>query len=525
MIEEATERGRSIVAEARDARERMLADLAERRTASRRQLEALRAGRERLLEAFATARQSFDTLTDELTDSLPAAREAAERAAAEVEPGDEDPDALADELGLEDLSELDDVPAAAPAAAAEEATEAETTAGDEPEADAPEVASTAEAHAEGDAAVDEAAEETEAEQPISLEAVEPSEPEPESAEAPEVAVESSAASHLRLVQGGGSDDDHHDEDDDLHDDAVATADVDPASGAAEAIFARLRADADEHDEPAEGSDEPGASDDLAARGVEPVPFPEQGPSEGGVVVALNGGDVAVLEAAPEAVDDARWLDRRDEVLTPLERAVTRRVKRTLTDHENTVRDAVRRHKKGSVPTSIVGTVAELREAVVSAVLGDVAEVVVAGANFHDAETHGIDVDGPAVAELVLTEAVGPVVDPLHARLVAAVDQHTSGDSIDELDAALRSAFREWRNDQVPELSGDLVTAAFNEGILRSAQPGTAHCWVIDDGGVPNPDAEDNRLADAVPAGEPFPTGDLRPPAHAGCRCLLVPAPR
>ena len=28
----------------------------------------------------------------------------------------------------------------------------------------------------------------------------------------------------------------------------------------------------------------------------------------------------------------------------------------------------------------------------------------------------------------------------------------------------------------------------------------------------------------IPAGEPFPTGHLRPPAHPGCRCLLVPPP-
>ncbi|MEA2247481.1 MAG: hypothetical protein QOH46_2010, partial [Solirubrobacteraceae bacterium] len=25
-----------------------------------------------------------------------------------------------------------------------------------------------------------------------------------------------------------------------------------------------------------------------------------------------------------------------------------------------------------------------------------------------------------------------------------------------------------------------------------------------------------------PKGEPFPTGQLHPPAHLGCRCLLVP---
>ena len=47
--------------------------------------------------------------------------------------------------------------------------------------------------------------------------------------------------------------------------------------------------------------------------------------------------------------------------------------------------------------------------------------------------------------------------------------------------------------------------------------------VVDDGGVPCPDCDDNSLAGSVPKGEPFPTGDLHPPAHPGCRCIAVPA--
>jgi hypothetical protein len=47
------------------------------------------------------------------------------------------------------------------------------------------------------------------------------------------------------------------------------------------------------------------------------------------------------------------------------------------------------------------------------------------------------------------------------------------------------------------------------------------CWVVDDGGSPCPDAEDNALAGAVAAGEAFPTGHRHPPAHPGCRCVLA----
>ncbi len=36
-----------------------------------------------------------------------------------------------------------------------------------------------------------------------------------------------------------------------------------------------------------------------------------------------------------------------------------------------------------------------------------------------------------------------------------------------------------------------------------------------------PDADDNALAGAVAAGEPFPTGHCHAPAYPGCRCGIV----
>jgi len=45
--------------------------------------------------------------------------------------------------------------------------------------------------------------------------------------------------------------------------------------------------------------------------------------------------------------------------------------------------------------------------------------------------------------------------------------------------------------------------------------------VAEDVDGPCPDCDDNTLAGELPKGEEFPTGQLHPPAHAGCRCLLV----
>ena len=48
-------------------------------------------------------------------------------------------------------------------------------------------------------------------------------------------------------------------------------------------------------------------------------------------------------------------------------------------------------------------------------------------------------------------------------------------------------------------------------------------WVVDDVDGPCPDCDDDALAGLLPKGEEFPTGQTYPPAHSGCRCLLVPS--
>ncbi len=88
-----------------------------------------------------------------------------------------------------------------------------------------------------------------------------------------------------------------------------------------------------------------------------------------------------------------------------------------------------------------------------------------------------------------------------------------------------SAFREWKGERIERLAGDHVVAAFSLGTIsaiegeKAAQlewvavpgAGDAHC----------PDCEDNGLNGSQRPGEAFPTGHAHPPAHPGCRCLLV----
>lgn len=78
--EEADDEASRIIREAELTRRQILEDLARRRSSARRQIEQLRAGRERLLASHETVRRALDEISQELTISMSEARAAAETA-------------------------------------------------------------------------------------------------------------------------------------------------------------------------------------------------------------------------------------------------------------------------------------------------------------------------------------------------------------------------------------------------------------------------------------------------------------
>ena len=111
--------------------------------------------------------------------------------------------------------------------------------------------------------------------------------------------------------------------------------------------------------------------------------------------------------------------------------------------------------------------------------------------------------------------------PLRARLSENLE--AAGDGT-EAAATVRATYREWKG-RIDELGEDLVRTAYGRAAFAVLTPG--HAGVLGASTRPGrgcPDAEDNVLAGAVPAGEPFPTGHRYAPAYRGCRCLLVTDP-
>jgi DivIVA domain-containing protein len=503
-VESARVQGREMVGEARALRERMLADLTRRRRTAEVQLEQLRLARQRLLEAYGVVRRTLDEATAELGAAEAEARPVLAAAAGRPPP---------DESG---------VPTARPARAREgparpSATGAADVAAPSPDPLVRELAragSRAEAPAPGSgtvAAVPPAA------------SAEPSSPPDRAAEAPP-----RAGPDLRLAEAPGP--------------AAAPArppvtesepatepPEDPAGPEAEAgkveeLFARLRAASVEP----EGTSEPEGTTEVDAPADVPAPAP---PSNGGppppATSVTNGSTPAghtrtATTEDPHDIADESARARRDELLEPVEADLVRSLKRVLQDEQNEVLDNLRRQRRPAA-AAVLPDAAVQRErygAVAGAILERAAH---AGAEFAaGSEDFGLIAD--VAHDEVLAGLVADLVVPLRQRVERVVGEgaETEGDEALAVADGVSAAYRQWKTEQVERIAQHAVVAAFARGALGATPDGALLRWVVDDDGQ-CPDCDDNALAGAVPRGEAFPTGQLHPPAHVGCRCLLVTA--
>ncbi len=257
----------------------------------------------------------------------------------------------------------------------------------------------------------------------------------------------------------------------------------------------------------------GVIDDLFARmraeQPEPVtPAPEAPPAP------------APAERVVDAIVGERALEGRDELLENLEAGLARALKRVLGDEQNEVLDALRRLGPAAADGVLPGADAQL------AVYRDAAtpwlqQAARAGAGFvSDPEiaTNGETpppVDGPARA------LAAELVDPLRARLTRALAAGAEAEDPSVAAESLRSTYRQWKVQQVEECARHHILAAFSLGAFAASPPAATLQWLVDDDGH-CADCDDNALAGPTAKGETFPTGQLHPPAHPGCRCLLVP---
>ena len=481
IVEEARHQGRSMIEQAHEARRRVLADLAQRRRAVMLQIEQFRAARDQVGSSIVGVRREMDRLLSDLSraddEARAAAAEVARRGAVVAE-GDllaEGEQAVAG-LGVS-APEEPPAPAVLP----------ETMIG------LTETLSTAPSGGPDDTQL-----------VPSVTEPPPSDPGPGyEPEPPPVA--------LGPEESG------------TEEPPWALSEPEPVGSSVEGLFARLRAGQD---------DENAEPDSATTMGLEvgSVVASEEGPSAESVAEEAPASVAAEDEPAPQGPGPAEGADepasepgpddaarvRRGELLDPVVAKLARRLKRALQDDQNQVLDRLRAGD-GSWSAEVMGPEAEHREAFAGAALPFLEDALKAGIAFgrnggRTARVTGAD--RQAVGELADSLA-GTVVTLLRRRMG---EEEGGGDDATE---RVGAAYREWRGERIERLVGDSALSAFSLGVIRGAGRGAHLRWVLAGTGHDCADCEDNALAESLEAGDEFPTGHRHPPAHAGCRCLIV----
>ncbi len=239
--------------------------------------------------------------------------------------------------------------------------------------------------------------------------------------------------------------------------------------------------------------------------AEPAPEPEPEPEE--------------AAASPDANVAAERVAARHEVIVALEEHLTRRLKRALQDEQNLVLDRLRSVRGNLSAAAALGAEA--------AHLASYSQIVEPALN--DAARAGAAATGTpkgvaaslvgAVANDLAMELILPlrrrIDERLHEAAAVGDDQITASDRVS-------SAYRELKAQRVGRLAEDWLAAAWAVGVHAATPRGELGTWASAPDQPCCTDCDDNGLAGAVAVGTPFPTGHLHPPAHPGCRCVVVP---
>jgi hypothetical protein len=323
--------------------------------------------------------------------------------------------------------------------------------------------------------------------------------------------------------------------------AEAEAASEPPAAQVDDIFARIRAGQAEQ----EGDNAPTdqvpvvaalraveAESEAAETAAEEAPEKTGGAKKAAKAKKDGKAEKADDEAAeptPESIE-LSLLEKRDGVVAEVEARLAKRMKRVLSDEQSSLLDEVRRSRRKPTAEQVLPGVDEQRLLYIEAATEELRAAVIAGVRFagdlddRSVVTTATKVDD--IAEALAEQLAGP----LRARVERALLDDPDGDgdggatAADELELAdrIRSCYREWRNQRVGEAVADATIAAFTRGLYEALPSECELRWVVDSGPTPCPDADDNALAGALAKGEAFPTGHVCPPAHAGCRCLIVP---
>lgn len=229
------------------------------------------------------------------------------------------------------------------------------------------------------------------------------------------------------------------------------------------------------------------------------------------------------KAVVPKIDESLFV-RRTEVLKPLIAAMTRKVKRVLVDEENSILTYLEGRKAMVALEKVLPESSIQTQQYVEALTEDIMSAAMSGAKSLSSSMKADlrkKISNAAVMQVLSKSIDDNIVRPLRDRIQRCVVQ--SDGNRDEMSSLVRSAYREWKLQRIEANIPDLACLAYSRGAYLVLDSGTPVCWMVDPNGPACADAEDNALAGATPLGTEFPTGNLHPTAHAGCRCLVTPS--
>ena len=459
IIEASKQQGREMVQEAKEVRQRMLDDLANRRQALRQQIEQLQAGRDRLSAAYDIVRETLAVATEELHVAFPEGRLSAE--VASLQSADSELTATVTPLvAAEEPDEptIDVFPAS-------QARNVETPADARPLAPKLTVVPPVE-----EPVVEELVE-------VAAVVADASEPPTESSVSPGDPREGRHSSSVRVVR--------------------------TSSGKAADVFARLRQEGE--DEVATTGDDSDAITEAEPELIEEVVE----------TVVPQATEVVAPDSSADA--DQVFIAARDAAVSSIESSLARRIKRELSDEQNELLSTLRSVKGNLTAIAFLPTPESQLERYEDIALPALADATEAGAAI--APVKGRSSARASVGDLA-ADLAGAIVGPLRDRLERAVSE-SAGDR-DDLAQRIRSTFREWKGQRVDDAVTFAVRAAANRGVLDRLPKNSKVRWVVAAGDGPSPDCEDNALGGPIDRGGAFPTGHKVPPLHPGCHCAVLP---
>jgi DivIVA domain-containing protein len=266
------------------------------------------------------------------------------------------------------------------------------------------------------------------------------------------------------------------------------------------------------------------SADVEGPEVEGAAEPERGADHDGGKTQAVGGDAQPVPNGGGAADLAEAGDKdlavRNRLLGPVHDKLVRKLKRALQDDQNDILDRIRAAKGSALPD-----LDEHRRRYAEVSRPFLLEALGAG-RAYALEVFGVASSSAApagrgsTAAAIADRLAESVMTPLRDRVASATSSAGVDDGTRAVDV-VGAAFRSWKGERIDGLAMDHAVEAFGRGLAGCLPSGTVVRWLVDDD-VPCPDCDDNELAGSTAVGESFPTGQSQPPAHPGCRCLLVP---